>query len=198
MAARKVIVSLTGASGSGYGYELIKAMSLMERSELDLTVICNDTALSILENEIGIGHEDIKKLAKNVVDNNRMDHSLASGSNRFDLMVICPCSTSTAAKIHAGISDNLTTRCASVALKERRDLVLVVRETPLSTPSLKALFELSGWGVVIMPASPPFYDLGSDSIRDLQKGFVGRILDLIGLENDLAARYEPEKKQEDR
>lgn len=198
MVDRKVLVSLTGASGSGYGYELIKALSEMRTYGLDLTVIYNETAIKILVNETNIDLDIIKDLSNETIINTKMDHPLASGSNRFDQMIICPCSTSTAAKIHTGISDNLTTRCASVAMKEKRDLILVVRETPLSTPILKALYELSGWGVVIMPASPPFYNLRSDSILNLQKGFVGRILDLLGLENDLAARYYPEEGKEDR
>jgi 4-hydroxy-3-polyprenylbenzoate decarboxylase len=193
MTARKVLVALTGASGSGYGYELIKALSEQETNMIHLSVIYNDTALSILQNETGNRLDDINSMAREIVNNNIMDHPLASGSNRFDHMIICPCTTSTAAKIHAGISDNLVTRCASVALKERRDLVLVIRETPLSTPILKALYELSEWGVVIMPASPPFYNLETDSIKDLQKGFIGRILDIIGMENELVVRYDPKK-----
>jgi 4-hydroxy-3-polyprenylbenzoate decarboxylase len=191
MAAGKVIVSLTGASGSGYGYELIKALRENEGGSTEVVAVYNDTALSILTDENGIKLTDIKNLADETVSNDMMDHPLASGSNRFDHMIICPCTTSTAGKIHAGISDNLTTRLASVALKERRDLVLVVRETPLSTPTLKALYELSAWGVVIMPASPSFYNLETDSVKDLQKGFIGRILDIIGMENEMASRYDP-------
>jgi 4-hydroxy-3-polyprenylbenzoate decarboxylase len=156
-----------------------------------LTVIYNDTSLSILENETGATFQDIQGVADEVVVNTKMDHPIASGSNPFDHMVICPCSASTVGKVHSGISDNLSTRCASVALKEGRQLILVVRETPLSTPVLKAMYELSSWGVKIMPASPPFYDLGSGSIKDLQSGFAGRILDLMGMKNDLVHRYEP-------
>jgi 4-hydroxy-3-polyprenylbenzoate decarboxylase len=187
----KVILSLTGASGSGYGYQLIRALSNHRNDDLGLVVVYNDTARSILHEETGIDIKEVEEISDELVLNERMDHPLASGSNKFDHMIICPCSTSTAAKIHAGISDNLTTRCASVALKERRNLILVIRETPLSTPVLKALYELSEWGVTIMPASPSFYNLRTDSIKDLQKGFVGRILDLLGVENEMAARYEP-------
>jgi 4-hydroxy-3-polyprenylbenzoate decarboxylase len=191
MPAKKVVVALTGASGAGYGLELIKALSSTERSTVELRVIYNDTALSILGDETGSDLEDIKGLVDEVIHNSVMDHAIASGSNPFDHLVICPCSTSTAAKVHAGISDNLTTRCASVALKEGRDMIMAIRETPISTPILKALYELSSWGVTIMPASPPMYGLTSDSIKDLQRTFAGRILDSIGIENDMVIRYKP-------
>jgi 4-hydroxy-3-polyprenylbenzoate decarboxylase len=158
-------------------------------------MVYNETASNILENETGEDIGTLGQMVDEIIPNNRMDHPLASGSNDFDAMVICPCSTSTAGKIHSGISDNLTTRLASVALKERRRLILVIRETPLSTPTLKAMFDLSSWGVVVMPASPPFYNLASDSITDLQKGFAGRIMDLLGIQNNITARYDPGKER---
>jgi flavin prenyltransferase len=191
MTNRKVVVSMTGASGAGYGLELVRAIRSIEY-DVHLTVIYNDTSLSILKSETGEELSTLKETADEVVPNSRLDHPIASGSNGFDDLIICPCSTSTAGKVHSGISDNLTTRCASVALKERRDMIMVIRETPLPTPVLKAIYELSSWGVIIMPASPPFYNLGSDSIKDLQRGFAGRVLDLIGLKNELVPRYVPQ------
>jgi len=191
MSMRRIVIAMTGASGGGYGLELIRKLARMRDEGLHLSVIYNDTAVSILGRETGMGLDDLRGFCDELVHAGSMDHSLASGSNPFDSMVICPCSTSTAAKVHSGISDNLATRCASVAMKERRRLVLVVRETPLPTPVLKALFELSSWGVIIMPASPPFYNMDSDSIKDLQSSFSGRILDLLGIENDNAIRYDP-------
>jgi 4-hydroxy-3-polyprenylbenzoate decarboxylase len=156
---------------------------------LKLFVIYNDTALSIMRDEIGISLNDIEILVDETIHSSRLDHFLASGSNRFDHLVICPCTTSTASKVHAGIADNLVTRLGAVALKERRGMIMVVRETPISTPVLKALYELSSWGVVVMPASPPFYGSDSDGIEELQRNFAGRILDLLGLENDMVNRY---------
>ncbi|MBN1539084.1 MAG: UbiX family flavin prenyltransferase [Candidatus Thermoplasmatota archaeon] len=191
MSERVVIVSLTGASGAGYGLELLKGLDSCREDGILTTVIYNDTALSIMERETGAGIDDLKKLCDDLVHTDRMDHRYASGSNPFDSMAICPCSTSTAAKVHAGISDNLTTRCASVALKERRKLVLVVRETPLSTPVLRALYELSSWGVIVMPASPPFYNLGHVTVQEVQRSFAGRVMDLLDLEYPHTARYDP-------
>ncbi len=187
------MVALSAASGSGYGLELIKSLDgIGRRDELRIDLIYNDNSLMILEDERGVQKEDLETFVDSMVHNSKMDHELASGSNGFDTMIICPCSTSTAAKIHSGIGDNLTTRCASVALKERRKLILVIRETPLSTPILRALHELSIWGVTIMPASPPFYGLKDPTGIDLQRSMAGRILDHIGIENDLTPRYRGE------
>ncbi|MGA1873192.1 MAG: UbiX family flavin prenyltransferase [Thermoplasmatota archaeon] len=194
MTFRRIVIAMSGASGAGYGLELIKGLRGLKRKDLHLSVIYNETSSSILDRETGTSIEEIEVLCDELAESKQMDHELASGSNPFDALVICPCSTSTASKVHAGISDNLTTRCASVALKERRKLVLVVRETPLSTPVLKSLFELSSWGAIVMPASPPFYDLDSDSIRELQRGFSGRVMDLLGIDNNNAIRYSPEKR----
>jgi len=184
-----VVVALTGASGSGYGYELIKGLSSRREEGVDLILIYNDTALTIMKEEIGITEDELRGYVGEMVHSSSLGHPLASGSNSFDHLVICPCTTSTASKVHAGVADNLTTRLASVALKERRRTIMVIRESPLSTPVLKAMYELSSWGVIIMPASPPFYELGSDSIRELQRSFAGRILDLLGIDNEMARRY---------
>ncbi|MGA1849173.1 MAG: UbiX family flavin prenyltransferase [Thermoplasmatota archaeon] len=189
MTISTIVVALTGASGSGYGYQLIKGLSSRRGGAFKLVVIFNDTAMSIMEDEIGISIRDLEVLVDETVHSNRMDHALASGSNRFDHLVICPCTTSTASKVHAGIADNLVTRLGAVALKERRGLIMVVRESPLTTPVLKALHELSSWGVVVMPASPPFYGSHSDSIEEMQKSFAGRIMDLLGMENEMVNRY---------
>lgn len=183
---------MTGASGAGYGYELLRALQPSRGpSGFRVVLTCNERALSILEEERGIGGDELRGLVDEMVFDSGMEHELASGSNSFDAMIICPCSSSTASKIRAGIADNLTTRCASVAMKERRRLVLVVRETPLSTPVLGALYDLSKWGVVIMPASPPFYGLKDPTGEELQRNLAGRIMDIVGLENDITSRYRP-------
>ncbi|MFO8051820.1 MAG: UbiX family flavin prenyltransferase [Thermoplasmatota archaeon] len=195
MERKKIVVALTGASGAGYGFELIRALS---GSDVELSVIYNDTALMILQGEHGVGLRELERFPEELVHTSRMDHELASGSNRFDSMVLCPCSTSTASKISSGIADNLTTRCAAVALKEEHKVILAVRETPLSTPVLRSLLDLSTWGVTIMPISPPLYGISNGSVRDLMKGFSGRIMDLLGVNNDLAERYEPDPKDKER
>ncbi len=194
MKGRHLIVAITGATGAGYGLELLKALSKMRKEGIVVSLICSEGALRIMERESGASLEDLGTLVDRTVMAGTMDDKLASGSNPFDSMVIVPCTISTAAKVRASIADNLITRAAAVALKERRKLVLVVRETPLSTPALQALSDLSSWGAVVMPASPPFYGLDDPSARDIQRVFAGRVLDLLGIDNDITPRYCPEEE----
>jgi 4-hydroxy-3-polyprenylbenzoate decarboxylase len=192
---KRIVIALTGASGAGYGFELLKGLAPFRESlDLQIDLIFNDGSLRIMEEERGISLELLKDLVDETIHSSSMDHRLASGSNLFHSMAICPCTSSTMGKIHAGMADNLATRCASVALKERRQLILVLRETPLSTPVLKSAYELSSWGAVILPACPPFYGLDDPSGIDLQRVIAGRIIDQMGLENDLPVRYDPEVK----
>ena len=116
----------------------------------------------------------------------------ASGSARFDAYVICPASGTTIGKIAAGISDNLATRSAIVAMKERRKLIIVPRETPMATPHLEALAKLSSWGVVVLPASPGFYK-NPKTIDDLIDFVVARILDQLDVEHSVGSRWTGEE-----
>ncbi len=183
-----IVVSMTGASGAGFGFELIEGLSNRDRR---ISLIVNKGSLSILRSERGVTREDLARSVDRVFDDVDIDNELASGSNVFDHMVICPCTTSTASKIASGIGDTLTTRTASVALKERRGLILAIRETPLSTPVLRSLYDLSSWGVIVMPISPSYYN-DEKTVHDLQVRFSGRIMDLLGIDNDMAGRYIPE------
>ena len=121
-------------------------------------------------------------------DNNNLAARSASGSARFDAYIVCPASGTTIGKIASGISDNLATRSALVAMKERRKLILVPREAPFSTPHLRAMANLSEWGAVILPASPGFYH-SPKSIEDLIDFVVARILDQMGVSHDLGRRW---------
>jgi len=121
-------------------------------------------------------------------DNNNLAARSASGSARFDAYIVCPASGTTIGKIASGISDNLATRSALVAMKERRKLILVPREAPYSTPHLRAMANLSEWGVVILPASPGFYH-SPKSIEDLIDFVVARILDQMEVSHDLGRRW---------
>jgi 4-hydroxy-3-polyprenylbenzoate decarboxylase len=128
----------------------------------------------------------------NLEDNQNLAAKSASGSARFDAYVICPASGTTIGKIAAGISDNLATRSALVAMKERRKLIIVPREAPYSTPHLKAMFNLSEWGAVILPASPGFYHSPRD-IGDLVDFVVARILDQLDIDHNLGKRWTGEE-----
>lgn len=186
----RIVIAITGASGAGYGLELVRALNSTVDNRPHISVIISDVARDIMSEECGLSPSDFDSRADVVMGSSEMDNSLASGSNRFDSVVICPCTVSTACKVASGIADNLITRVAAVALKERRRIIMAIRETPLSTPVLESLYKLSLSGVIIMPLCPPMYG-GPESIEDLQKVMAGRIMDLLGIENDLVNRYSP-------
>jgi len=176
------VVGITGASGIAYGVRLLKV--LPGRT----TVVVSEDGLAIAEEELGLSSADRHALADSHHGNADMFAPLASGSSKFDAMVIAPCSASTMSKIACGIGDNLITRAASVALKEHRRLVLVIRETPLSAIHLGNMERLAAAGAVVMPACPAFYP-EPRSVDDMVDFVVGRVLDVLGVENDLYGRW---------
>ena len=121
-------------------------------------------------------------------NNNNLAAKSASGSARFDAYIVCPASGTTIGKIANGISDNLATRSALVAMKERRKLILVPREAPYATPHLRAMANLSEWGVVILPASPGFYNK-PQTLEDMVDFIVARILDQLDIDHEIGKRW---------
>ncbi len=178
----ETVVGISGASGIVYGTRLLESLPGKK------TVIVSRDALKLARLELGLDLGDIHGLADRHYDNDDMEAAIASGSAKFDAMVIAPCSTSTMSKVACGISDNLMTRVASVALKERRKLVLVVREAPLSSIILSNMERLACAGAVIMPACPGFYPRPK-KVDDMVDFVVGRTLDQLGLKNDLYRRW---------
>ena len=176
------VVGITGASGTIYG------VRLLERLPGRKAVIISSDAAKIARIELGMSMRSIEARADVRYGNDDMNSPFASGSVRFDSMVIAPCSTSTMSKIACGIADNLITRVAAVALKERRKLVLLIRETPLSSIHLSNMERLSLAGATIMPASPAFYPMPKD-VDDMVNFMVGRVLDELGMDNDLYMRW---------
>lgn len=185
---KRIVVGITGASGVTIGLRLLEVL----RGEKHL--IISDEAAKLIEIETGLSEEDAEANADVVYDNSDLGSALASGSFRYDAMVIAPCSMSTLSKINAGISDNLITRAAAVCLKEHRTLVLVPRETPISTVHLRNMAELSQLGVFILPACPAFYPR-PESVEDMVDFIVGRIADVLGIENDLYERWSGKAEQ---
>jgi len=181
----EIVIALTGASGSMYGVRLLDALG---KSGCKRAVILTEDGEKVLRIETGLKASDIRKRSERFFRNDDMAAPIASGSSRWDAMVICPCTMSTASKIAAGISDNLTCRAAHVALKERRRLVVVPRETPVSTPHLRALASLSEMGVIVLPAMPAFYGKPK-TIDDMVDFVAGRILDVLGIDNSLYKRW---------
>jgi len=182
----EAVVAITGASGAQYGVRLVD--ELLDAG-WSLSLIVTSAGAINLDLECGIAPEALgERDGVTLEDNDNLAARAASGSARFDAYVVCPASGTTIGKIAAGISDNLATRSALVALKERRKLILVPREAPVSTPHLEAMARMSAWGVVILPASPGFYN-SPESIGDLIDFVVARILDQMGVEHSLGGRW---------
>ena len=180
--AMRTVVGVTGASGAAYAHRLLETLD----GEIDLIV--SRDAEEVIRLELDLGAKDLAKLATRVFPNDDLSAAPASGSYPFDAMVIVPCSGTTVAKLAAGIADNLITRAAAVALKERRPLILVPRETPLASIMLENLLTLSRAGATVLPAMPGFYHRPR-SVQDLVDFVVGRILDHLGQKKNLVPRW---------
>jgi 4-hydroxy-3-polyprenylbenzoate decarboxylase len=141
--------------------------------------VLSDWARKVLHEETGLKPSDLEPHVKKSFSDADLAAPFSSGSNRYDALVVIPCSVSTLAKIAAGIADTLITRAAQVAMKERMRIVLCLRETPLSTIALRNALELSREGVVIMPVAPPWYR-DPRSLEDLVSGFTDKVLALLG------------------
>lgn len=173
---------MSGASGSMYGVRLLQEL------EGEKHLVMSETAKKILTAETDMYPDQVASLADESYDDSDMFAPIASGSFSFDAMFIAPCSESTVAKIANGIADTLITRAASVAIKEGRILVLLVRESPKSAIMLENELKLARLGVVIMDANPGFYPRPS-SVDDIIDIVVGRCLDQIGLDHRLYKRW---------
>jgi 4-hydroxy-3-polyprenylbenzoate decarboxylase len=171
----RVLVGVTGASGAVY------ALDFLRRCPGDKYLVASQWARAVLHSELDLREEDLDPYVRARFADADLSAPFSSGSNAFDAMVVVPCSTSTAAKIAAGIGDTLITRAAAVVLKERRRLILAVRETPLSTIQLEALHKLSLAGAVIFPLSPPWYG-NPKTVDELVAATTAKLLRLVGVE----------------
>jgi 4-hydroxy-3-polyprenylbenzoate decarboxylase len=151
-------------------------------------IVVSDAATLTLHQEVGLQRRDVEALAHVVHKNREIGASIASGSFQTDGMVIAPCSMKTLAAVAHGISDNLVARAADVILKERRRLVLMVRETPFNLAHLRNMTAVTEMGGIVFPPLPSFYNK-PDSIDEMVDHTVSRVIDLLGIENDLAPRW---------
>jgi len=180
------VVAISGASGARYGVRLLEAL---RDADWSINLIVSREGAINLDLECGITPQELA--AQNGVileDNDNLAAKSASGSAKFDGYIICPASGTTVGKLASGISDNLITRSGMVALKEKRKLILVPRETPYATVQLENMAKLSGYGVVILPANPGYYN-NPESIEDLVDFVVSRILDQLDVEHNLSQRW---------
>ena len=195
----KVTLAITGASGAAYALRLIECLIT---ANYQLYILCSSAGRIVLDTEVGVklpGSPDAagkfltdRYQAKDeqitVFGKEQWFSPVASGSAAPKQMVVCPCTTGTMAAICHGMSDNLIERAADVVIKERGQLILMVRETPFSTLQLQNMLSLSQQGVTIMPASPGFYHK-AESINDLVDFMVGRVLDHLGIAQDIMPRW---------
>lgn len=182
----KLLACITGASGVIYGKRLLEVLS--EKKNIDVHLVVSEAAEGLIDRELDEGVDDVKRLSDRVFGYKEMDAPPASGSSLYDAMVVVPCSLSTLSKISVGTADNLITRSGAVMLKERRKLVLVPRETPLSKVHLENMKKLSSLGTIILPAAPGFYHM-PENIDELVDFLIGKILDSLEIENDIYERW---------
>src|SRR4051812_37256238 len=194
MTLRPIVAAITGASGAPYAVRLIESLA---RAERPIQLIVSSHGLRLLDTEMGISSVDALRTRVGaaqwdrhvtVFDDGDRGAAPASGSALNDGMVICPCSMGTLSAIAAGSSRSLVERAADVALKERRKLILVPRETPLSAIHLENMLRVTRAGAVVMPAAPGFYHRPR-GIDDLIDFVVARVLDHLDVSHALAARW---------
>lgn len=182
----KIIVGISGASGSVYGIRLLERLA---RREVETHLILTRAGEKTLYLETGKTAADLKQMARFSYSVEDIACRLASGSYRTDGMVVAPCSIHTMSAIATGISSNLMVRAADVILKERRRLVLMVRETPLHVGHLRTMTALSEMGAVIAPPVPGFYNK-PESVMDIVDHSIDRVMDLLGVPDDAVRRWE--------
>jgi 4-hydroxy-3-polyprenylbenzoate decarboxylase len=179
--SRKIVLAITGASGSIYTRLLLEKLRTLKNPPEEIAVILSATAKEIWLAETGTAFK--ADYPAKEYSNNSFHAPFASGSSTFDTMIICPASMGTTGRIANGTSDDLTARAADVMLKERRRLIIVPRETPLNLIHIENLRTLTLAGAIICPASPSFYS-NPESINALAMTVVDRIIDLAGFENN--------------
>jgi 4-hydroxy-3-polyprenylbenzoate decarboxylase len=183
---KTVIVAITGASGAVYGIRLLEEL---HRSGANVHLVISSWGRITISNETGLEPAELERFCARVYGENELDAAIASGSFLHDGMIICPCSMKTLSAIRHGFSYSLITRAADITLKERRKLILVVRETPLSDIHLQNMLGLSQTGAVILPPVPAFYH-HPRTVADIIDHTVSRILDVFGIENNIIKRWE--------
>ena len=182
----RIIVGITGASGSIYGIRLIE---VLKKSNCEVHAVVTKSGWKVLQYECGIDQDRMKTLVDQLYEVENIGAAIASGSFKNDAMVIVPCSMKSLGSIAAGISDNLLTRAADVTLKEGRQLVIVPRETPVHAIHLENMLKLARLGVKVIPASPGFYHRPK-TMQDLIDMLVGKICDTLHVEHDLFERWQ--------
>lgn len=178
MSTHRVVVAVTGASGAIYGYRLLQILA--ERDDIETHLVASSAGMATATHELGVGPDEIRRLADVVHKPADIGASIASGSFRTAGMVVAPCSIKTLSAVAHSYSSDLISRAADVTLKERRPLVLLVRETPFHVGHLRLMLAAAEIGAIIAPPVPAFYQRPT-SIEDVVDHTVRRALDHVGL-----------------
>ena len=175
---KKIILAITGASGSLYAIQFLK---IMHKAGVDVHAIISNAGRLVLQHELGLTPNDLQKY---VVEWHAADNfaaPMSSGSSKFDAMVVLPCTMGSLAAIANGIAKNLIHRAADVMLKEKKPLLLAVRETPLNRIHLENMLKVHDAGATLCPPMPSFYH-HPESLEKMATFFAGRVADLVGIE----------------
>ena len=196
-APSRLIVGISGASGIVYGIEALKALRELG---VETHLVISKSAVVTLSQESGMKIDALKALADKTYANADIGAAIASGSYRTMGMLVAPCSIRTLSEIATGVTSSLLTRAADVVLKERRKLVLMVRETPLHAGHLESMLKVTHMGAIVNPPVPAFYT-SPKTIDDLVRQSVGRVLDLFDLESGMVERWagnQPRQQSEEK
>ncbi len=182
----KLVVAICGASGVGYGIELLKAL---KEAKIETHLVLSEWAEKLIEEETNYKLAEVKKLADKCHGYKDMAAAISSSSFSIDGMIVCPATVKTVSEIANAHSGNLISRAADNMLKTRKKLVVCIRETPLSGPCLENLAKIAKYGGIVMPLSPGFYHKPK-SIKDLEAFIIGKIQDIFSIKNNKFKRWE--------
>jgi flavin prenyltransferase len=186
----RLVIGISGATGSIYG---IRLLQFLQKTEIETHLIITSTSKKIIIEETPYTVEEVKDLASAVYQDEDLGGAISSGSFKTDGMVILPCSIKSLSAIAHSYNANLLTRAADVTLKERRKLVLVIRETPLHAGHIELMLQASRMGAILLPPMPAFY-FHPKTIEDLINHTVGKVLDAFGIEHQLFERWGSPRK----
>jgi polyprenyl P-hydroxybenzoate/phenylacrylic acid decarboxylase-like protein len=181
-----LVVGITGASGAVYGIRLLEALST--NKEVETHLVISEAGEKIIKHETDWSLEQVRTLADVCYDISDIGARLSSGSFKRDGMVIAPCSMKTLSALANSYADNLIVRSADITLKEKKRLVLLVRETPLHLVHLRNMVKVTEMDAIVFPPVPAFYHK-PQTIQDLVDHTIGRVLDIFGIEHNLFARW---------
>ena len=181
MSKKRIIVGISGASGALYG---VRALEMLRGTDVETHSVVSRSAELTLRDELDLGLKDIEGMCHTLHSIRNVGATIASGSFQVDGMLIAPCSIRTLSEIVSGVTTTLLTRAADVQLKERRPLVLMVRETPLHLGHLRSMTHAAEMGAIIAPPMPAFYSKPKD-LDEMVCHSVGRVLDIFGIDTNI-------------